>query len=386
MIKLVRSSFYKEKETREKLSEFVSRSEKFSMGEQCALFEKNFSAKQGRKHSVFVSSGSMANLVLIQALRNIWWLVPECIVGVSAITWSTNVMPIIQLGMDLRVLNCSKDTLNVSSETLMNQMFGLRALFITNALGFCGDLNVISELCRENGVVLLEDNCEALGSKAYGKKLGNFGLASTFSFFVGHHLSTIEGGMICTDDDDLYDALIMARSHGWARDLSPEKQETLSREWRIDKFHSRYAFYSPGYNARPTEIAGFLGNCQLYHWDYIVSKRQSNFFWFNDVISRNEDLISMNVEHMDVVSNFAVPVICRNSELAEKYRKRFVDAEVEIRPVIAGNIARQPFLSGMVCPTWCNQSDFVNKNGFYFGNDPEFDGNDISFITKLLEK
>ena len=211
MIKLIKSSFYHETETKQALAEFILNSEILSMNEQCRKFEKAFAAKQERKHAVYVGNGSVANTLLIQALLNAGTLKVGDKVGFSALTWPTNVMPLIQLGLVPVAIDCELATLNVSPARLSEYIDDLSGLFITNVLGFCDDLPGVRQLCDEKGVVLIEDNCESLGSRVGGKLLGNFGVASTFSFFVGHHLSTIEGGMICTDDDELFEKMVMSR-------------------------------------------------------------------------------------------------------------------------------------------------------------------------------
>ena len=195
MIKLIKSTFYHESETKQALVDFIMQAEALSMGPQCKKFEEDFAEKQGRKYAVYVANGSVANLALIQALLNMGRLKKGMKVGFSALTWPTNVMPLIQLGLHPIALDCEIDTLNVSPTTLAEYIDDIDALFLTNVLGFCDDIDNIRNMCATKNVLLLEDNCESLGSKVGSTLLGNFGLASTFSFFVGHHLSTIEGGM-----------------------------------------------------------------------------------------------------------------------------------------------------------------------------------------------
>lgn len=387
MIKLMKSSFYHENEIKKKLIDFVLKTEIFSMNEQCRKFEIEFAKKQERKYAVFVSSGSSANLVLIQAFLNLGTLKKGDKVGFSALTWATNVMPILQLGMIPVAIDCELETLNVSSKKLKENLDNLDALFLTNVLGFADDISTIKDLCTERNIVFFEDNCESLGSKISETLLGNFGIASTFSFFVGHHLSTIEGGMICTDDEELHDALLIARAHGWDRSLSENKQKELRRKFNCDKFYAKYVFYDLAYNARPTEISGFLGNEQIKFWDEIVSKRVENFKRFQNEIKVNDDFVPLNLDHMDLISNFAMPVVCKSQELCEKYKQKFIDAEVEIRPIIAGDMTKQPFYKKYVKDAGkCENADFIHKNGFYFANNPELTENELNLLCSLLRK
>lgn len=387
MIKLIKSSFYHEAETKKALAEFIVNEEILSMNKECRKFEESFAAKQGRKYAVYVGNGSVANLLLIQSLLNIGTFKKGDKIGFSALTWPTNVMPLIQLGLEPVAIDCELDTLNVSPEKLEEYISGLNGLFLTNVLGFCDDIAAIKSLCDKHDVVLIEDNCESLGSQVDDTLLGNFGLASTFSFFVGHHMSTIEGGMVCTDDDKLHDYLLMGRAHGWDRNLSAETQQRMRSEVGVDGFYAKYTFYDLASNFRPTEINGFIGNTQMPYWDEIVAKRVANFARFHEVIQQNDDFYHYDLSHMSVVSNFSMPVICKTAELATEYKAKFEQAEVEIRPVIAGNMTNQPFYQKYVQDTAPRpNSDLVHSNGFYFGNNPEMTDDEINTLCSLLEK
>ncbi|HMS25105.1 MAG TPA: DegT/DnrJ/EryC1/StrS family aminotransferase [Acidimicrobiia bacterium] len=387
MIRLIKSTFIHEQETKEALAEFILNESILSMGEQCRKFEIAFAAKQQTKHAVYVGNGSVANLLLIQSMMNTGYLSPGDRVGFSALTWPTNVMPLIQLGLVPVAIDCEIETLNISPRKLEEKIGTLRALFLTNVLGFCDEIEQIKDMCTKNEVIFLEDNCESLGSQINGKLLGNFGLASTFSFFVGHHMSTIEGGMVCTSDDHLHEYLVMGRAHGWDRNLAPSTQATLRGDAGITEFYAKYTFYDLASNFRPTEINGFIGNTQIAYWDHIVGKRAENFAAFEAAIRLNDDFYQYELKHMDVISNFSMPVICKTPELAEKYRTRFSDANVEIRPVIAGNMTKQPFYKKYVQDESTQpNSDLIHANGFYFGNNPELTDFEVVTLCELLKK
>lgn len=385
MIKLIKSSFHREAETKRALAEFVLSQDVLSMSEQCRAFETAFAEKQERTYAVFVANGSVANLLLIQALLNQGRLRRGGRVGFCALTWPTNVMPLIQLGLEPVAIDCELDTLNVSPEAFDAHIAGCQALFLTNVLGFCDDLPALRHMCDDRGVLLIEDNCEALGSRTNHTLLGNFGVASTFSFFVGHHLSTIEGGMVCTDDEELYEQLVISRAHGWDRNLPPATRERLRAEARVDDFQAKYTFYDLASNFRPTEINGFIGNQQIRYWDEIVGARVANFERFQRAMAGNADVLHYDLSHMDTVSNFAMPVVCRTSELARKYRSEFEAAGVEIRPVIAGDITQQPFYRKYVQDTAERpNARLVHTNGFYFGNNPEMNEEELTTLCGLL--
>ena len=385
-IKLVKNTFYNEKETRAKLAEFVANAEFLSMGKETKKFEEAFAEKQGRKFAVMVTSGSAANLLLLQALKNIGKLKDGDKIGVSAITWATNVFPVIQLGMNPVFVDSEIDTLNVSPKKLSEKLSGMKAFFLTNVLGFSDDIGLIAKICKEGGILFFEDNCESLGSKVQGRHLGNFGEAATFSFFVAHHISTVEGGMVVTDDENLYHELLLARSHGWDRNLPHTKQKEIRLANNLDDFFSKYAFHRLAYNVRPTDIQGFIGLDQIQYWDNIVQKRASNFERFNEAATKNPDLIPIKTSHMDIVSNFAMPVISRDKEKFIFYKKRFEDGGVEVRPIIAGNISKHPYWIDIKKSEHLEGADFIHQNGFYFANNPDLTEEEIQYLIDLLKK
>jgi len=387
MIKLIKSSFLHEQETKKKLASFIMSAKTFSMGAQCAEFEKRFAAKQKRKHAVYVNSGSSANLILIQSLLNVSKLKKGDRVGYSALTWATNIMPLIQLGLVPVPIDCEVETLNISPKKLKEKINEIDALFITNVLGMSDDIVGIAQLCAQHNILLYEDNCESLGSVVGGQLLGNFGGASTFSFFVGHHLSTIEGGMVCTDSDELRDMLVMVRAHGWDRNLAPKAQAAKRSAHGVGEFFAKYTFYDLSYNVRPTEIQGFIGNSQIDFWDEIVQRRQDNFRAFEEAYNANDDFYPRRTAHMDIVSNFAMPVICKSEALFETYRKRFQKNGVEIRPIIAGNMTKQVFHKKYVSAgDECKNASRIHSQGFYFGNNPELTKKEVQLLVSLLKK
>jgi CDP-4-dehydro-6-deoxyglucose reductase, E1 len=385
-IKLMKSSFYKEEETKKDLCEFIKNAKILSMNEECEKFEKSFSQFQGRKYSLFVTSGSSANLLLIQSLLNLGKLEKGSRIGVSSLTWSTNIMPLIQLGLEPVLIDCEIDTVNVSLDKIKERE--IDALFLTNALGFCSDIDKIKNYCEEKSILFIEDTCESMGTEYNGTKLGNFGLASTFSFFVGHHLSTIEGGMICTDNKELYENLLMIRIHGWGRNLPKESQDSLKEKYGIDDFYNRYTFYDLAYNARPSEINGFLGNAQLKYVEEVINCRERNFKKIHAAIEKNEDIINLNVGSITKISNFGIPFIFRNKGLFERYQEKFENSGVEIRPIISGNMENQPFFKKYCSAEQgkCENAEFIHGNGFYCGNNPELTEEELNFICELISK
>lgn len=389
MIKLMKDTFYNEKETKEKLCDFIMKNSRLSMGDKCKEFEEKFSVYQGKKYSVLLNSGSSANLALIQSLLNLGLIKKGDMVGFSALTWPTNVMPLIQLGLNPIPLDVSLENLNVNLKSLYTLQDEIKVLFITNALGFCGDLDKIKKFCDEKHIILLEDNCESLGSELNEIKLGNFGLASTFSFFVGHHLSTIEGGMVCTDDENLYNMLVMVRAHGWNRNLSQKARNRLKINNGTEDFYECYTFYDVGYNLRPTEITGFLGVEQLKYIDEINKRRNKNFLRLNEAIRENNLFLNFNFNHMSFISNFAFPVVLKSNERLDKIRDKFKEI-AEIRPIIAGNMDSQPFFikyfNNPSMKLSLLNTQKIHANGFYLPNNPYLTEEEVSSMINLLKE
>ncbi len=393
MIKLIKSTFYRERETKKLLSEFILNAEKLSIGEECRKFEANFARHQGRKHCIFVNSGSSANLALIQALINLKKVRKGDPVGFSALTWSTSVMPLIQLGLSPVPVDVEIDTLNVSSRKLLDvlKVKPLKMLFLTNLLGFCDDIDEIKEICYDKNIILIEDNCESLGTEYKGKKLGNFGLASTMSFYVGHHMSTVEGGAVCCDNEALATMLQLVRAHGWDRNLTEAKQLKIRLKNNVNStFYSRYTFYELGYNLRTTEINGFLGNIQIKYLNEIVGKREKNFLKLAKRIYANKNkYYPIRYEHLDVISNFAVPVVCKSKEIRDKLVSK-CDGKLEIRPIVGGDMTKQPFFRKNMShfkDLWSkSNARLIHEQGLYFGNNPELTQKEIDFIIKIFTK
>lgn len=388
MIPLMRNAFINEYETKQALAEFILKAQRLSMDSKCFEFEAAFAKYQGRKHGVLFNSGGSANLALLQSLKNLSRLKTDDAVGFSALTWSTNTMPIFQMGLKAIPVDCEPATLNVSSSTLEERLSTtkLQALFITNALGFAGDLDKIRDICHDKKIILIEDNCEALGTELNGVKTGNFGLASTFSFFVAHHMSTIEGGMICTDDDEVAEMLKIVRANGWDRNLTSAEQFKWRKKFGIkSEFEAKYTFYDLGFNMRPTEITGFIGLYQLQFLDENIKKRESNFKRLSEIAKTNPDLVPFDLSHISRISNFAFPVLCKTPELKETYFAQFSGAGIEIRPMIAGNIQKQPFYGKYSKDIFdLPGTNLIHDCGFYCGNYPELTETELETISNCL--
>ena len=391
MINLIKSSFYKEESTKEALNNFITHSKKLSFGIECQKFEKNFAHYQNRRYCIFFNSGSSANLAIVQSLLNLGRIKKNDNVAFSTITWSTNVMPLIQLGLNPIPMDVELNTLNVSSKTVVSiaRNTPVKMVFLTNLLGFCDDIDEIKRICEKESIILIEDNCESLGTIYKGQKLGNFGTASTFSFYVGHHMSTIEGGAVCTDDKELAVMLKIVRAHGWNRNLNKIEQGKIRNAFNVQAgFYSRYTFYDLGYNLRPTEINGFLGNVQLKYIEEIIQKRNSNFMKMVSIIyAEKEKYYPIKFKHIDFLSNFAVPIVCKSKQIRDVLIKK-CEGKIEIRPIVGGNIVQQPFFKKYTSLPIKNavypNAQIIYNQGLYFGNNPELTNKEIEKIIHVF--
>lgn len=388
MIPLMKNAFLHEEETKKALSEFIMQAKRLSMDIKCKEFEDAFAKKQEVKHAVLFNSGASANLAMIQSAKNLGLLKDNDKIGFSALTWSTNVMPIIQLGMKPIAIDCDISTLNSMSGHLLKTIakHKIRAFFITNALGFTGDLMEIKKICDKHNILLLEDNCESLGTELPEGKTGNFGFGSSFSFFVAHHMSTIEGGMVCTNDEEFAEMLRIVRANGWDRNLEPNQQKKWREKYGVKSdFCSKYTFYDLGFNLRPTEITGFLGLFQLQFLNKNIEIREKNHLRLEKKVKQNSDLIVLKHDHIASLSPFAFAIICKTPKLKKKYLTRFTEARIEVRPMIAGNMQNQPFYKKYVKDIVdLPGADFLHENAFYCGNYPELSEDDLNEIGNCL--
>lgn len=371
-VPLKREAFFEESLTRARWVEFIKTADRFSMGPQCAEFEKVFSAWNGRKYGVLFNSGGSANLALIQALLNSERLHKGDCIAVSSVTWATNVMPIIQLGLHPILVDLEANSLNVGSFIPS----GVKAYFVTNALGFCPPLHELKRECEAKNILLLEDNCESLGARGLdGKLSGTYGLASTFSFYIGHHMTTIEGGMVLTDNEAFADELRRVRSNGWNRDNGGQRG-----------FQSDYEFHSLGYNLRPTEVTGFLGLTQMDHLSNSIEKRRQHYSELEAFRSRFDCFYSKEWLNTSLSSPFCMPFICDKPETRERARKIFHKLGIEVRPIISGNMGRQPYFKFLVGEQRLYNADLIHDRGFYCGIFPDMTSEDLALIKQAIEE
>ena len=387
-IKLMEKTFIDESNTKKSLINFIRSSKRLSMDKKVLEFENKFSKVLKHKYTTMVNSGSSANLVLIQALKNLKILKTNDNVAISSLTWSTTVMPLIQLNLNPIPIDINLSTFNCSSSIFAKAVKknNFKAFFITNAMGFSDDIDKIKRICIKNKILLIEDNCESLNSEYKNKKLGTFGFASTHSFFVGHHLSSIEGGTISTSSKKLNNMLKMVRAHGWARNLDESSKNTYFKQFKTKEFYKPYTFYDLAYNVRPSEINGFLASQQIKYLNNITKVREQNFNKIYKNYIKNYDFIHYKIKDMNVISNFAFPVICKNKLIHKKYISKFKKFNIEIRPFISGNIVNQPFFKKYIKKKFkLPNAELIHQLSFYCPNHNDLTKKDINRIIKAIK-
>jgi len=348
----------------------VIASGRFTMGPLVKQFEADFAAEFGSGHAVMVNSGSSANLLVIAAavLDPDIDLNPGDEVLVPAVSWATTYYPLHQYGLKLRFVDVDVDTLNMDLDLAEQAITDrTKAVFAVNLLGNPNDFGRLEQLCRERGLLLLEDNCESLGAKFDGRAAGTFGVMGTFSTFYSHHIATMEGGVILTDDERLFQTLTSLRAHGWTRELPAQN---FVHNKTGDPFEDSFCFALPGYNFRPVEMSGALGIEQVKKIPSIVAERRKNGAHFVEAMSSVEDVRIQRETGESSWFGFSMilegPYAGRRLEVG-----RALEASgIESRPIVAGNFTRNPVMAYLDAevPAQLRGADAVHFDGLFVGN------------------
>lgn len=355
---------------------------KLTKGDLTVKFEEMWSSWLGRKYSVYVNSGSSANLAAIYSLILSGKLKNNKII-VPAVSWVTTVSPAIQLGLDPIMCDCDPDNLGLNTEHLeeLIEEHDPSCIILVHVLGIPNQMDIINDLCKKNDIFLVEDTCESIGSEFNGKKLGTLSDISTYSFYFGHHMSTIEGGMVCTDDEELYHLLLSIRSHGWDRDLPTKKQESLRKKYGISDFRALYNFYYPGFNLRSTDLQAFLGIDQMGKLQNIIEVRERNYKRYKQNLESLEWL--PNEPDNCFISNFAFPIITDNiNEVVHNLREN----KIECRPLICGSINRHPFWYERYGKVELKYASRVHDYGLYVPNHQNMSFDDVDKVSEIILK
>ena len=369
-----------------------------SMGSKTRLFEKRFSQFLGTKGSVFCNSGSSADLLAINSILKS--PTTNLKIGdrvlVPAITWPTQVWSIIQCGLIPILFDCSTESFNPDILSIPEEVLkDCKAIFTTHILGCCSDIDTLMEICDKYKLELLEDSCESLGAKYKGKFLGTFGKVATFSTFFSHHMTTLEGGIVTSNFEDIYVQSKISRAHGWSRGISDEELKIFSQVREIDlkdfeNIDNRYLFIDEGFNLRPTEINASFGIHQLDKLSKFneIRKNLSNYFY--NEISSLKCLEGPKIVEGCEPCFMALPLRIKNSNKKFQYAINFLESNgIESRPLIAGNLIKHP--AGVRSKLRSATNDLLGANyhhekSFYVGLTPFHSKEDITKLIKTFEK
>jgi CDP-6-deoxy-D-xylo-4-hexulose-3-dehydrase len=326
----------------------------------------------GSKFALMVNSGSSANLLAVASLtfRSKDPLKPGDEVIVPAVSWSTTYSPLQQYGLKLVFVDINPNTLNIDLDEVSKAITPkTKAIFCVNLLGNPCNFKEIKEIIKSKNqnISLLEDNCESLGAKFKDRYAGTYGLISTQSFFYSHHISTMEGGMILTDDEELYQIMLSLRAHGWTRDLPKDNQITEPVE---DPFYDKFRFILPGYNLRPLEMSGALGQEQLKKLPSLIQGRRKNAQVFIDLF-KNFDFIDLQSEESYSESSwFGFAIICKDPKDRFPLMQLLESEGVEVRPIVTGNFLNNEALKyyDYRVASELNSAEHIDQCGFFIGN------------------
>lgn len=367
-----------------KMAAFVLTSSKLTNGPKVREFESAWSKWLGVKHSLYVSSGSTANTLLISSVKEYYGLKDGDKVLVPSCTWMTNIAPVIQANLepifcDINLKNFSFDIDEL--KYIASQHPDIKAVFITHLIGLSSDVESVRDIFPN--ALILEDICESHGVEGINGKRGKDSVGSTFSFYFGHHITTIEGGIVCTNNSELYELMRMKRSHGMAREASPKTFEKYAKE--NPDIDPAFLFMTEGYNLRNHEICAVLGLSQLKRLDKNISIRKKNFSYWLDKVKTQYNAFYLP-EHQNGNSSFCFPIIPKNSEHTVLIKNNCKDSGIEYRPIISGKILMHPaFKKYKLCTKKENPNvDILHKNGMYVGNSQFVNKEKIDKLVSIM--
>lgn len=344
----------------------------FSMGAEVAQFEEQFAKAMGSQHCVMVNSGSSANLIIIAALRyhSTHGLPEGAEVIVPAVSWSTTYYPLHQYGLRMKFVDIDPGTLNYDLDALSEAIGDeTRAIMVVNLLGNPNDFDRIGGIIGDRDILVIEDNCESLGATFRGRQAGTFGIAGSYSSFFSHHIATMEGGLVVTDDEELYHIMLSVRSHGWTRHLP--KFNHVTGEKSDDPFEESFRFVLPGYNLRPLEMSGAIGQEQIAKLPMIVDERRKNAERFKALMQGYPQIRIQ--QEIGESSWFGFSMVVEDSagfDRADLIRALGQNG-VECRPIVAGNFAKNDVVTKHMAHDIhgnLRHAEDIDRNGLFIGN------------------
>jgi CDP-4-dehydro-6-deoxyglucose reductase, E1 len=366
------------------LINFIHNSDMLTNGKKVKEFEKKWSDWLGVKYSIYVSSGSTANFMIMWLLKNNYFKNKQIKVLSPSCTWSTNISTLKQLDIEFVLGDNDLYNFGLSEETLKEASLrhsDINVVWVTHLLGCPSDISLIKKYFPK--AIIVEDCCESHGAKIDGKKVGTMGVLSSFSFYFGHHITTIEGGMVCTNDPLAYQISLMLRSHGMSRELTDNDLRNQLEE-NNKEINNKFLFPVAGFNFRNTEINAVIGIEQLQKLDSFISIRQKNLKIFMSIIERYPKFFSSF--KIDGNSSMTLPFICKKKETKNNLIIALEKEGIETRPFLVGNVAKQPFLSNYNSTLQLKKSDFLHENAFYIGNNQFINQSHFTLLSSILEK
>jgi len=362
-------------------------SDRLTMGNKVKEFEKQFADYIGSNYAIMVNSGSSANLLAMAVLTNFKYrnhLKKGDRIIVPTVCWSTSVWPIIQMGLEPVFVDINIDTLNADInkiEELLKTDNKIKGMVVVHILGNSTNMNKLLTLKEQYNLVLMEDTCESLGSKYNDKYLGTIGECGTYSFYFSHHITTIEGGMVVTDDFEIYQLLKCLRAHGWSRGIEGYSNEKLD---------NRFCFINIGYNLRPMEIQAAMGSIQLKQLSVLNENRIKNYKKIVNLINTTENniLTCFKSENNCHPAWFALPFILNKKYNKQYYLKYLENNKIDTRPIVTGNFARQPVFKDLnlnISPENFENAEIIHNQGFFIGLSPfEMTDEKIQKLVSIL--
>ena len=365
------------------LCEWLKEYPRLTKGELTPQLEEEWAKIIGTKYSVFNNSGSSANLLMVYAAMMCGKIQNKKIV-VPSVGWVTTIAPAIQFGLTPIMCGACPKTFGIDLDELEEICEKERpdAVIYVQVLGVPHHRERLLELKEKYGFFLMEDACAALGASYNdGQMVGTISDMSSFSFYFGHQLSTIEGGMVNTDDKELYDILMMLRSHGWGKDLNKESYDELIEKNKIDDFHKPFTFFVPGFNLRSTDLQAFLGLRQMKKAEWVAQRRYENHIRYAKNLQGHVEFQNWG-ENKPVSISFGA--IAKSKEHRTQIINRLVENKIETRIFSAGNLGRHPFWAERYGIFKDEMSDKIHSCGFFVPNYPELTDKDIDFISSVI--
>jgi len=367
----------------QRLIEWLKTNPRLTKGELTVEFEKKWAEYIGTKYSVFVNSGSSANLLMIYTLKEMGKLKGKVIV--PSVGWITTISPLLQFGIEPIMVDADKKTFGIDLEQteFLLKTEEISAIIFVQVLGVPHYKEELLRLSEKYNVPLMEDSCAALGSSYEdGTKVGKVGDMSTFSFYFGHQFSTIEGGMINTDDEDLYHMLLMLRSHGWGKDLPKDLYKQKMDDNNVDSFHEPFTFLVPGFNLRSTDLQAFIGIRQLDKSNWITQQRTKNHLEYAKQLFGHFEFQNWGNDNPCSIS---FGVLAESKEHRKDVVNRLVENGIETRIFSAGNLGLHPFWVNRYGEFHGEVADKIHSRGFFLPNYPELETEDINFISEVCK-